>query len=309
MAGSLAALFDDHARTFRRGLHCPQCGADFRDPTPALFAFNSPLGACTTCQGFGRVIGVDLEKVIPDPTRDSRGPAGGSLEHARLRIGVPRSLSRLPTLLRPHRHSRRAALASRESGLARRPRRVLWDPRLLRLARDEAVQDPRAGDARAIPGLHAVSLVPGGAAVAGRSIGSLSRRRRSHRLVRDAALRSSNAGSTTSALSHRGGGAPLLGRRRDALPRSLHERRRARLSDSVPGGPNPLGRRGPADRARVGAGRLPDGDALRSRRTHDRSPCRGYAAICSRSCGGWPTGETRSSSSSMTPRRSRRPIT
>jgi excinuclease ABC subunit A len=69
MAGSLVALFDDHRRTFRRGLHCPRCGADFREPTPALFAFNSPLGACTTCQGFGRVIGVDLEKVIPDPNR------------------------------------------------------------------------------------------------------------------------------------------------------------------------------------------------------------------------------------------------
>ena len=53
-------------RTFRRGLHCPRCSADFRDPTPPLFAFNSPLGACTTCQGFGRVIGVDLAKVVPD---------------------------------------------------------------------------------------------------------------------------------------------------------------------------------------------------------------------------------------------------
>ena len=66
MAGSLTAVFEDRARTFRRGLHCPGCGADFRDPTPALFAFNSPLGACPVCQGFGRVIGVDLEKVIPD---------------------------------------------------------------------------------------------------------------------------------------------------------------------------------------------------------------------------------------------------
>ena len=66
MAGSLSAVFEDRARTFRRGLHCPGCGADFRDPTPALFAFNSPLGACPGCQGFGRVIGVDLEKVIPD---------------------------------------------------------------------------------------------------------------------------------------------------------------------------------------------------------------------------------------------------
>jgi excinuclease ABC subunit A len=67
MAGSLVARFDDRSRTFRRGLHCPRCGTDFREPTPALFAFNSPLGACSACQGFGRVIGVDLAKVIPDP--------------------------------------------------------------------------------------------------------------------------------------------------------------------------------------------------------------------------------------------------
>ena len=67
MSGCLVAQFEGRARTFRRGLHCPGCGVDFRDPTPALFAFNSPLGACTACQGFGRVIGVDLAKVIPDP--------------------------------------------------------------------------------------------------------------------------------------------------------------------------------------------------------------------------------------------------
>jgi excinuclease ABC subunit A len=68
MSGSLLARTDAGTRTFRRGLHCPSCGCDFRDPTPPLFAFNSPLGACATCQGFGRVIGVDLEKVIPDPS-------------------------------------------------------------------------------------------------------------------------------------------------------------------------------------------------------------------------------------------------
>ncbi len=67
MAGCLTAQFDGRARTFRRGLHCPQCGVDFRDPTPALFAFNSPLGACVACQGFGRVIGIDFAKVVPDP--------------------------------------------------------------------------------------------------------------------------------------------------------------------------------------------------------------------------------------------------
>jgi excinuclease ABC subunit A len=68
MSGSLLARTDAGTRTFRRGLHCPGCGCDFRDPTPPLFAFNSPLGACASCQGFGRVIGVDLEKVIPDPS-------------------------------------------------------------------------------------------------------------------------------------------------------------------------------------------------------------------------------------------------
>ncbi|MGH9399848.1 MAG: excinuclease ABC subunit UvrA [Thermoanaerobaculia bacterium] len=68
LAGSLQVVFEGRTRTFQRGLHCPRCGREFRDPTPPLFAFNSPLGACPTCQGFGRVIGVDLEKVLPDPT-------------------------------------------------------------------------------------------------------------------------------------------------------------------------------------------------------------------------------------------------
>jgi excinuclease ABC subunit A len=66
LAGTLEARVADRIRVFRRGLHCPRCGREFRDPTPPLFAFNSPLGACPACQGFGRVIGVDLEKVIPD---------------------------------------------------------------------------------------------------------------------------------------------------------------------------------------------------------------------------------------------------
>ncbi len=67
LAGSVVAVGEAGARTFQRGLHCPRCAREFRDPTPALFAFNSPLGACPACQGFGRVIGVDFEKVIPDP--------------------------------------------------------------------------------------------------------------------------------------------------------------------------------------------------------------------------------------------------
>jgi excinuclease ABC subunit A len=49
---------------------CNKCGTEFVEPTPHLFSFNSPLGACTTCQGYGRIIGIDMEKVIPN--RDLR---------------------------------------------------------------------------------------------------------------------------------------------------------------------------------------------------------------------------------------------
>ncbi len=56
-------------RHYCRDLACPVCGDGFRQPTPALFSFNSPLGACPACQGFGRVVGIDRERVIPDPSR------------------------------------------------------------------------------------------------------------------------------------------------------------------------------------------------------------------------------------------------
>ena len=36
---------------------------------PALFSFNSPLGACETCRGFGRIIGIDYGLVVPDETK------------------------------------------------------------------------------------------------------------------------------------------------------------------------------------------------------------------------------------------------
>ncbi len=46
----------------------PATGFTLRAPTPALFSFNNPLGACPTCRGFGRIIGLDLSKTVPDPS-------------------------------------------------------------------------------------------------------------------------------------------------------------------------------------------------------------------------------------------------
>ncbi len=57
---------------FSLALTCSKCGETASRPAPALFSFNSPLGACSQCQGFGRVIGVDRERVIPDRSKSLR---------------------------------------------------------------------------------------------------------------------------------------------------------------------------------------------------------------------------------------------
>ena len=54
---------------YSSGLHCADCDISYPDPTPSLFSFNSPIGACDTCRGFGRVIGVDFGLVIPDESK------------------------------------------------------------------------------------------------------------------------------------------------------------------------------------------------------------------------------------------------
>jgi excinuclease ABC subunit A len=60
---------------FSTALACARCGFTVRDPSPNLFSFNSPLGACETCRGFGRVIDLDLDLVVPDPRRTIAGLA------------------------------------------------------------------------------------------------------------------------------------------------------------------------------------------------------------------------------------------
>ncbi|MGH8830149.1 MAG: excinuclease ABC subunit UvrA, partial [Polaromonas sp.] len=56
----------DEMWRFSTGLHCPDSDLRYTDPTPSLFSFNSAMGACETCRGFGRVIGVDYGLVIPN---------------------------------------------------------------------------------------------------------------------------------------------------------------------------------------------------------------------------------------------------
>ncbi len=67
--GRCRLLTDDATLSFYRGWRCGVCGADYAEPDPRLFRYNSPLGACPTCEGFGRVSDLDLTRVVLDPSK------------------------------------------------------------------------------------------------------------------------------------------------------------------------------------------------------------------------------------------------
>ncbi len=71
--GKLAIYFFDNRQSaignrqlFSNRLHCAACDLEYSDPSPALFSFNHPLGACPTCKGFGRTITIDYNLAVPD---------------------------------------------------------------------------------------------------------------------------------------------------------------------------------------------------------------------------------------------------
>ena len=51
---------------FSNRQHCADCNLEYRDPSPALFSFNHPVGACPECRGFGRTISIDYNLAVPD---------------------------------------------------------------------------------------------------------------------------------------------------------------------------------------------------------------------------------------------------
>jgi len=63
---------DGETSVHREGFACEHCGRRHPAPEPALFSFNSPLGACERCHGFGRTQELDLERVVPDPGKALR---------------------------------------------------------------------------------------------------------------------------------------------------------------------------------------------------------------------------------------------
>jgi excinuclease ABC subunit A len=62
----LVRFEDGREQRFSRQLHCAACDRHYLDPEPRMFSASSPLGACPECQGFGRSIQPDLDRIVPD---------------------------------------------------------------------------------------------------------------------------------------------------------------------------------------------------------------------------------------------------
>ena len=54
---------------FSERFECRTCGIAYETPQPRLFSFNNPFGACPTCHGFGNIIELDMDLVVPDPSK------------------------------------------------------------------------------------------------------------------------------------------------------------------------------------------------------------------------------------------------
>ena len=70
-AGGTAFAIDDAGtvHVFSERFECQNCNLTYETPQPRLFSFNNPFGACPTCHGFGNVIELDFDLVVPDPNK------------------------------------------------------------------------------------------------------------------------------------------------------------------------------------------------------------------------------------------------
>src|SRR5207247_2791186 len=62
-------VHESQVHVFSERFECRQCGITYEDPQPRLFSFNNPFGACPTCHGFGNIIELDMDLVVPDATK------------------------------------------------------------------------------------------------------------------------------------------------------------------------------------------------------------------------------------------------
>ena len=170
---------EDVAFKFSAHRHCAPCDLSYGDPVPNSFSFNSPIGACENCRGFGRTIGIDYRLVIPD---EEKTLAGGAIKPWQTKSNKECQ----DDLLRFARERRIpvdvpwSALTPEQRGLGDRRRRLLAPAQMVRsqtvfrVARRQELQDARPRAAvevsflRRLPGVRRRALEERVALVAAR---------------------------------------------------------------------------------------------------------------------------------------------
>jgi hypothetical protein len=270
---------------YSRGLHSPKTGRKFRPATPPLFSFNSPLGACPTCRGFGRVIDIDYRLAIPDPSLSIDDGAlrcweGAVYSASKDDLRVFTKRMRIPTDVPFNRLTAGAAGVRRRgrAGLRRGERQGMAEvlvrgEGILPVAGEEHLQDARARLPVALP---LVQPVPGcgGSRLQpealcwkwnGHTLPEL------YRMPVDRLLDS--VGGSRPARGRTPGGARL---RLDPHPPSLPARGRPRLPHARPAVPHALGRRGGARQPDGLPRHVAGGHAVRHGRAERRPPPEGH---------------------------------
>ncbi len=137
--------------------HCPSCDIDYPEPTPSQFSFNSPLGACESCRGFGRIIGVDYGLVIPDERKSLKDgaikpiqtPSFNEVQRDLIRFAKKRGIP-ITTPWAELSDDQKQWVGRRRLGQRRLVRRA----GVFRLAGKQVLQNAHPGTAVQIPRLH-----------------------------------------------------------------------------------------------------------------------------------------------------------
>jgi excinuclease ABC subunit A len=67
--GAAFAIEEEKVHRFSEKFECRACNIQYEVPQPRLFSFNNPFGACPICHGFGNIIELDMDLVVPDPSK------------------------------------------------------------------------------------------------------------------------------------------------------------------------------------------------------------------------------------------------